>query len=138
MACRPGALAAALLVCGLACSPDGQPCAPGDWVHCACAGGARGYAQCSDDGKGYGVCDCSGMVPAGAGILVEAGANDASAPEGGLAGFLAPCSSDSECTTHLCFAFNAYGLHCSHACTKDLDCEAPSPGCSNNQVCKLH
>jgi hypothetical protein len=130
----------ALLACACvaACNGDGRPCAPGDWIYCACPAAKRGYSQCSDDGRGYGACDCSGAIPAGAGVLVEGGAPDAAAPDGDKAGFLAPCVNDSDCATNLCFPFNAYGPHCSHPCTKDVDCEAPSPGCSNKNVCKLH
>src|SRR5947199_269409 len=82
--------------------------------------GARGYMQCADDGSRYGACDCSGKIPAGAGVLVDAapppdgaGAADAADAAPALAAFLDPCSDDAECATHLCFPFNAYGPHCS-------------------------
>jgi hypothetical protein len=35
-----------------------------------------------------------------------------------------------------CFSFNAKGPHCTHDCTLDTDCEAPSGGCNNMGVCK--
>ncbi len=138
-----GALVAlALLVLGAApasCNPSGVACAPGDYQYCDCPG-ARGYQTCLDDGSKYGACDCSGTIPRGSGILVEAG-TDADAEAGGpdaKLGFLAPCSNDVDCETNLCFAFNAYGPHCSHSCSKITDCPAPSPGCSNMGVCKIH
>lgn len=137
-----GIFALALLVIAAApaaCNPDGQACAPGDFRYCDCASVPRGYSQCLDDGSQYGACDCSGTIPRGAGILVEAGPDvEAGAAETGKAGFLQPCVNNTDCTTNLCFSFNAYGQHCSHPCTKDIDCEAPSPGCSNKGVCKLH
>lgn len=133
-------LVAGLLVVGVvpSCVPDGRACAPSDFQYCSCPSAQRGYQQCLDDGSRYGACDCSGTIPPGAGILVEAGpAPEASAPEGGLLGFLEPCSDDVECATKKCFPFNAYGPHCSQPCRKDADCPPPSPGCSNNLVCKL-
>jgi hypothetical protein len=50
--------------------------------------------------------------------------------------FLAVCTSNEECATGLCFNFNARGLHCTHACESAAECEAPSPGCNNMNVCK--
>ena len=124
---------------GGACTSDGAACAPGDYRYCPCPDGPRGYSQCADDGKAYGACDCSGVIPLGAGILVEAGAPDSGdSGEPPPGSFLATCTNDAECTTRLCFGFNAYGPHCSQSCQKDLDCPPPSPGCSNNKVCKLH
>lgn len=132
-----------LLVLGAApaaCTPDGATCAPEDFQYCDCPSGVRGYQQCLENGSKYGACDCSGTIPSGAGILVEAGpdADAEAAAEGGTAGFLMNCSDNVDCTSNLCFAFNAYGPHCSKACTKTTDCPPPSPGCSNMGVCKLH
>jgi hypothetical protein len=121
-----------------ACAPDGAACAPGDYRYCPCPSTPHGYMQCAEDGKSYGACDCSGAVPPGAGILVEAGAPDSGDAEARTGAFLSPCSDNAECTTGLCFGFNAYGPHCSQSCQKDLDCPPPSPGCSNNKICKLH
>ena len=139
-----GALfALALLVLGAApasCNPSGVACAPGDFRYCDCPTVTRGYQACLDDGSKYGACDCSGTIPAGSGILVEAGPEagaEAGAPNAKL-GFLAACSNDADCETNLCFSFNAYGPHCSHSCSKITDCPPPSPGCSNMGVCKLH
>ena len=77
-------------------------------------------------------------MPPGAGILVDAGAPDAADASVSSGAFLAPCTVDAECTTGRCFGFNAYGPHCTQSCQNDVDCPAPSPGCSNNKVCKLH
>jgi len=124
-----------------ACGTDGQAaCATGDYRYCPCGTPRDGYAQCLADASGYGACDCSGNIPAGAGLLIAPG-------DGGDAGgevtsepgaFLASCTLDTECATKLCFSFNAFGPHCSQPCANDIDCPAPSPGCSNNKVCKLH
>ena len=121
-----------------------RECSPGDYRYCDCASGKPGYQQCTDTGDRYaaadaadGVCDCSGTIPLGAGILVEGGVA-ADAADSGPAGFLAACINDTDCESKLCFAFNAYGPHCSMTCSKDTDCPAPSPGCSGMKVCKLH
>lgn len=42
----------------------------------------------------------------------------------------------SERDDAVCFGFNAKGPHCTHPCSGDGDCEAPSPGCSGMGVCK--
>ena len=131
-------IAAAVLIGG-ACSMKGVECAPGDFRYCDCPTRAPGYQQCLDDASKYGACDCSGTVPQGAGILVEAGAPpDATPSAAGLAGFLEPCTQNADCVTNLCFPMNAYGPHCSLPCKKDIDCPPPSPGCSNKGACKLH
>jgi hypothetical protein len=134
------AIAIAIVIVVSACSTTpGAECGAGDYRYCDCPSGRQGYAQCSNDGAGYGACDCSGAIPAGAGVLVEAGSPDAADAAPASSGeFLSSCAEDSECASRLCFAFNAYGLHCTMACAKDLDCPAPSPGCSMMKVCKIH
>jgi hypothetical protein len=59
------------------------------------------------------------------------------APPGSIA-FMETCDpADDQCDEGLhCFNFNAKGPHCTHACSMDLDCEEPSPGCNNMGVCK--
>ena len=47
-----------------------------------------------------------------------------------------PLGDNAACSSGLCFEFNSKGPHCTHACTLDTDCEAPSPGCSGMGVCK--
>ena len=128
-----------LLALHAACSADGTACYPGDYRYCDCASGQRGYQQCGTRGDAYGACDCSGNLPPGVGILVDAGPPEAATSgDGGLLPFLASCAADTDCASNLCFAFNAFGPHCSIHCAKDNDCPAPSPGCSNKGVCKLH
>jgi hypothetical protein len=56
--------------------------------------------------------------------------------DGGLLPFMSPCEDNEDCESGLCFAFNAAGPHCTHSCTVDDDCEAPSPGCNGMGVCK--
>jgi hypothetical protein len=134
--CLAGALA---LVVGAACTVDATPCYPGDYVACTCGSGARGLSQCATDGAAYGVCDCSGKVagtssapgPADGGAVPD-GATD----DGGKLAFLAPCSSNDQCSTNLCFRYNAKGPHCSMPCKVDSDCPAPAPGCNMMGVCK--
>jgi hypothetical protein len=67
---------------------------------------------------------------------VDAGAT-ADAPSGDLP-FMSECDPVTDmCDDGLtCFNFNAKGPHCTHDCTVDTDCEAPSPGCNNMGVCK--
>src|SRR5262245_27822378 len=106
----------AVVLCGAsACSMDGgAQCAAGDYRYCDCPSAKQqGYALCKNDGSGYGACDCSGAIPSGAGILVEAGVADAGATAAPSGSFLSPCSSNNECASGLCFSFNAYGPHCS-------------------------
>ena len=52
-------------------------------------------------------------------------------------GYMSPCDvADDQCDTDLlCFGFNNNGPHCTHACTGDGDCEAPSRGCGGMGVC---
>ncbi len=122
-----------------ACTSEGTPCYPGDYLSCDCPGeGApRGLSQCSSDGSSYGACDCSGRVP---GLVLppqDANASDAStADASALLAFMAPCEKDAECDTGLCFVFNAKGPRCSHPCNTAGDCAPPSPGCNNEGVCK--
>jgi hypothetical protein len=119
-----------------ACTNEGTACYPGDWRHCECDAAAQGYQQCSSDGASYGPCDCSVAVPS-VGSVADGGASS-DANDGGLLGFLAACTDDSQCASHDCFPFNAYGPHCTQPCSKDSDCPPPSPGCSNKGQCKLH
>jgi hypothetical protein len=127
------------VVVSSACSTESTDCAPGDYRYCGCPSGRQGYAQCSNDGAGYTACDCSGTIPERSGVIVEVAnpdAGEAAAPVSGA--FLTPCGKSSDCLSGLCFAFNAYGLQCTIPCTKDIDCPAPSPGCSMMKVCKIH
>jgi len=63
---------------------------------------------------------------------------DASVSGSGTIPFMASCHpADDQCLDHLvCFEFNRKGPHCTHACTDDDQCEAPSPGCNGKGVCK--
>lgn len=138
-------LFATLVATLVACSGEGgQPCYAGDWAACTCDdGGASGYQQCDPAGQAYLACDCSGNYPT-LGIYAEAGADgggDAPAGDAAEAGgghtMDQPCMTNSDCAPGLvCFHFNARGPECTHACTMDSQCEAPSPGCSMMMVCK--
>jgi hypothetical protein len=68
----------------------------------------------------------------------DAGAATVDAAGGGSIAFMEQCDpEDDQCETDLvCFNFNSRGPHCTHACTVDSDCAAPSPGCNNMGVCK--
>lgn len=52
--------------------------------------------------------------------------------------FMETCNpADDQCADDLqCFSFNNKGPLCTHTCTDDVDCEAPSTGCNNMGVCK--
>lgn len=139
---RPGLtlllFAAAAIAWAGACSDGGRACYPGDRVACSCAGGGAGTAACAD-GSGYGACDCSGAAVADAAQDAPSATLDAApeaAGDGGLRAFLDTCGKNEECTTGLCFAFNAKGLRCTKTCQGDPDCPPPSTGCSNQKVCK--
>jgi hypothetical protein len=84
---------------------------------------ALSLAACSSEGPGGG--DDSGD---------DAADVDAGAP----LPFMSECvlGMDDACETGLCFDFNTKGPHCTHECTVDTDCEAPSPGCNGMGVCK--
>ncbi|MFO0676618.1 MAG: hypothetical protein U0169_08795 [Polyangiaceae bacterium] len=136
------ALAALAAVVAIsACSTDGTPCYPGDYIACDCGAGKSGLSQCVASGEGYGACDCSGRVP---GVTVVAPAatsdagptDDAGSDAGGLLPFMSPCETNEQCDTGLCFLFNAKGPHCSKACTNAAECPAPSTGCNNMGTCK--
>ena len=66
------------------------------------------------------------------------GADASIGPDAALLPFMAECplGDNASCASGLCFEFNSKGPHCTHACTLDTDCEAPSPGCSGMGVCK--
>ena len=70
--------------------------------------------------------------------MPDQGAPDAGAPssDGDLLPFMSECTANDECDTGLCFEYGNKGPHCTHDCTVDTDCEAPSPGCNNKGVCK--
>jgi hypothetical protein len=52
--------------------------------------------------------------------------------------FMEPCDVDDDrCAEDtFCFGFNSRGPHCTHECTGDEQCAAPSPGCTNMGLCK--
>ncbi|MCE9580456.1 MAG: hypothetical protein K8W52_45475 [Deltaproteobacteria bacterium] len=66
------------------------------------------------------------------------GADAAVGPDATVLPFMAECplGQNAACASDLCFDFNSKGPHCTHGCTVDTDCEAPSPGCSGMGVCK--
>lgn len=44
---------------------------------------------------------------------------------------------DDKCVaTEQCFEYGEGGTFCSHTCTVDADCPAPSRGCNNKGICK--
>ena len=127
----PITLLAAVLV-GSACAQDAPACYPGDYTWCVCGAGTRGLAACNADRNGYGACDCSGLFWPDAGPIT-AGV-DGGGVDSGLLPFLAGCSDNSQCSTGLCFHFNAKGSLCTKTCMSDSDC--PGDGCSLMGVCK--
>lgn len=78
---------------------------------------------------------CAGNTPSGDDSTPDV---DAGTSDGGLLPFMSECplGDNAACESNLCFDFNAKGPHCTHACTVDSDCEAPSDGCNGMGVCK--
>jgi hypothetical protein len=78
---------------------------------------------------------------ADAAATADAAANQPDAMPGAAIGYLQPCDTATDlcdATMNLqCFAFNNKGPHCTHSCTGNGDCEAPSTGCSGMNVCKV-
>ena len=127
-----------------ACSePGGAHCYPGDYLTCACPGATQpGVAICKAGGIDYGTCDCSGAIVDKQRAALDASFapkddSGAEAGSGGLIAFMGACAMNEQCTTGLCFRFNAKGPHCSKPCTSATDCEAPSTGCNGMGVCKV-
>jgi hypothetical protein len=128
------ALAAIVATSG-ACSKAHPVCYDGEYLACTCDDGAGGFQACAAGRAGYGACVCDGRVPGLDASLPEAGeAGEAAAPP--KVKFLEPCEKDEQCETGLCYTFNARGPRCTQRCTPGEACPAPSPGCSNNGVCK--
>lgn len=134
------ALASASLTCLLvvACRDD-PTCYDGDLLACTCADGSRGFQTCNLERDGYEACVCDGTVP-GLDTTPSADAGAAEAATGGKLGFLAPCTSNTECESGLCKEYPARGgSFCSKTCqiaTASIDCPPPSPGCNNMGICK--
>lgn len=125
-----------------ACMPEGRYCSPGDYVPCKTSDGSAGAALCNDEGTAYGACDPSALLDGSLPPAPDAG-DEASTGDGGPCGdpanlgFLCPCSDSSKCESKVCNTFPSRGMFCTHACTKDTDCAAPSPGCTPKGLCKV-
>jgi hypothetical protein len=52
--------------------------------------------------------------------------------------YMCPCEiADDRCEAgEMCFGFNNKGPHCTHGCSGESDCPAPSGGCGNMNVCR--
>ena len=122
------------LVAATACRKEFATCYAGEYVACACDGGTNGFQQCNAAQDGFGACVCDGRVP-GLDATPEADAS-AEAEAAAKIGFLQPCEKNEQCETGLCFPFNARGPRCTIPCKPTDTCPPPSPGCSNNGVCK--
>ncbi len=121
--------ASAMAACsGSASSP--HACSPGDTQPCTCQGGASGLQTCDTSGSAYGACVCG-----------DAGDVDSGSADGGVAGYMEPCSYDDggmgNCDVGLvCFNFPNRGHFCTHTCTVATDCAPPSAGCNGMGLCK--
>jgi hypothetical protein len=133
-----------VLVTG-ACLPDGRPCSPGDYIDCTCADGSAGARVCDNQGTGYvAACDCTVLVPP---YVYEAGADgeggsEASTDAGLCSGttnlpITCPCTDDTQCADHKCYAYPSKGPHCTKNCSSNLDCPPPALGCNPMMICKI-
>ncbi|MCB9560536.1 MAG: hypothetical protein H6709_14490 [Kofleriaceae bacterium] len=88
-------------------------------------------------GLSLAACGADDPGPGPGGDDDQAAAPDAGTPADPIP-FMGECTlgMDDACETGVCFDFNAKGPHCTHACTVDADCEAPSLGCNGMGVCK--
>jgi hypothetical protein len=50
--------------------------------------------------------------------------------------FMAPCDSNPQCASGICYDFVVKGYFCTTMCTADTDCPAPSPGCNGMGFCR--
>lgn len=137
-----GATAIALLIVTGACGEDRPPCYRGDYVGCSCGNGRSGYQACRDAEDGYAACVCDGRTPGIDASVGDASAADASvdAPiDTGKRPLFAPCTTNDECESGLCFELGMGQRICTKPCTAATaatDCPAPSPGCNNKGVCR--
>ena len=115
------------------------PCYPGDYRACTCDGPKAGYQQCQAPGELYGACNCSALplqAPPDDGGAID-DASDGARTDGGLLGFLQPCTVDAQCQSNYCGAFPSKGSHCSMHCKTTADCPAPSPKCNPMGQCAV-
>jgi hypothetical protein len=125
-----------VLVVLVACTTERPTCYAGEYVGCACDGGAHGYAICRPEIDGYGPCVCDGAAPG-----LDAGRRDALSDAGADAtrGFLEPCATNEECVTGLCAGVPGQSrMVCSKPCTAGTaaaDCPPPSVGCNAQGRC---
>lgn len=79
-------------------------------------------------------------IDAGDGDAADLDASDLDGS--GLLGFMEVCDPDDDrCDATLeppllCWDYPSKGPHCTHECTLDEECEAPSPGCTPQGVCR--
>ncbi len=141
-----GSLVALAGACGE--GSGGAACLPGDVERCTCADGHDGFTVCDlKAGAFYGACNCaldaSPYLPeAGVEASAEGGeGGGGSTCNGPVLSFMCPCSTtpgSPQCPSgDTCYAYPSKGPHCSHTCTTNMDCAAPSPGCSPMGECKV-
>jgi hypothetical protein len=126
----------------VACStqaPNGEACAPGDFVRVALPDGGVGYDECALDGSTYAPYDGPDPnIPIDAG---DSGLNrpcEAGAPYGYMC---AGCSVDTDCDPGHgleCKIFPSRGGGvCTLPCQTDIECPPPALGCgANNGHCR--
>jgi hypothetical protein len=51
--------------------------------------------------------------------------------------FGAPCQSDAQCASGVCFDYTVRGTLCTKKCSTNGDCPSPSPGCNGQGVCRM-
>jgi hypothetical protein len=133
-----GSLTAFAGACGE--GSGGAACLSGDVERCTCADGRDGFTVCDlKAGAFYGACNCA--IDASP-YLPEAGVEGGGGLmcSGPVLSFMCPCSTAAgspPCpSADTCYPYPSKGPHCSHECRSNMDCAAPSPGCTPNGECK--
>lgn len=137
----------ALLALGTAigCGDDEQPhdaAAPVDAARDASVATCEvdaGHCLIVDDGGVSHGCAQGSMGPGDrddGGGLPTVGRPDASADAMNLP-FGAECLDNAQCQSNICFYYRVKGQFCTHFCSCDSDCPAPSLGCGGQGVCRM-
>jgi hypothetical protein len=122
-----------------ACSSDDttSACSDGDRVQCTCAGGATGLKTCA--AGAFSECACT-STSSSSGATGGTGGQEggAAAIDAGFGNYLGGCNKAEDCPDGgTCFQFGTKGMICTHTCTGNEQCAAPSPKCNPKGVCAV-
>jgi hypothetical protein len=128
-----------------ACSSDdgGSACSDGDRLQCTCASGATGTKTCSAGAFSECACADAGTSSSSSSSSSSSGGtggHEGGAPaiDAGFGNYLGGCDKTEDCPDGgTCFAFGTKGMICTHTCTGNEQCEAPSPKCNPKGVCAV-